>query len=62
MNKLQVEIWDHAFENFSNYNYHPKIKVKSLKDIYYFENGGRDYLLDKNGLSKEDIINEINNF
>ena len=51
-----------VFENFSNYNYHPKIKVKSLKDIYYFENGGRDYLLDKNGLSKEDIINEINNF
>jgi transketolase len=51
-----------VFENFSNYNYHHKIKVKSLKDIYYFENGGRDYLLDKNGLSKEDIINEINNF
>ena len=44
------------FEGFSNQNYFPKIISKSLPERYVFENGGRDYLLDKFGLSKNDII------
>lgn len=32
-----------------------------LKDKYYFENGGRDFLLNNNGLSQEDIIRNIKN-
>ena len=44
------------FEGFSNQNYFPKIISKSLPERYVFENGGRDYLLDKFGLSKKDII------
>ena len=52
------------FEGFSNQNYFPKIISKSLPEKYVFENGGRDYLLDLNGLSINDIIetsNRINN-
>ena len=30
-----------------------------LPDKYYFENGGRNYLLDKHGLSVEEIIKKI---
>ena len=52
------------FEGLSNQNYFPKIISKSLPEKYVFENGGRDYLLDINGLSIKDIIetsNRINN-
>ena len=52
------------FEGFSNQNYFPKIISKSLPEKYVFENGGREYLLDINGLSINDIIeasNRINN-
>ena len=44
------------FEGFSEQNYFPKIISKSLPENYIFENGGREYLLNKFGLSKEDII------
>ena len=32
-----------------------------LPNKYYFENGGREYLLDANGLSVTSIINQIKN-
>ena len=44
------------FEGFSNQNYFPIIISKSLPEIYVFENGGREYLLNKYGLSDADII------
>jgi transketolase len=44
------------FEGFSNQNYYPKIVSKSLPEKYVFENGGRDYLLNKFGLSNDDIV------
>ena len=34
----------------------PKIISKSLPESYVFENGGREYLLNKFGLSNDDII------
>ena len=43
-------------------NYLSKIIPKSLPEKYIFENGGRDYLLDKSSLSIKDIrvsANEI---
>ena len=45
-----------VFEGFSKQNYFPKIISKSLPERYIFENGGRDYLLNKFGLSNDDII------
>ena len=45
------------FEGFSDQKYFPKIISKSLPEIYVFENGGREYLLNKFGLSNKDIIN-----
>ncbi len=44
------------FEGFSSQNYFPKIISKSLPEKYVFENGGRQYLLKRFGLSNEDII------
>ena len=44
------------FEGFSHQNLFPKIISKSLPERYFFENGGRDYLLNKFGLSNGDII------
>ena len=44
------------FEGFSDQNYFPKIVSKCLPERYVFENGGRDYLLNKFGLSNSDII------
>ncbi len=45
-----------VFEAFSEQNYFPKIISKSLPEKYVFENGGREYLLNKFGLSNNDII------
>ena len=44
-----------VFQGFSSENYFPKIISKCLPEKYVFENGGRDYLLDINGLSINDI-------
>ena len=44
------------FEGFSDQNYFPKIVSKCLPERYVFENGGRDYLLNKFQLSINDII------
>ena len=46
-----------VFEGFSENNTFPKIISKSLPENYIFENGGREYLLNKFGLSEKDIIN-----
>ena len=45
-----------VFEGFSHQNFFPKIISKSLPEKYIFENGGREYLLNKFGLSNDDII------
>ena len=45
-----------VFEGFSSQNFFPRIISKSLPENYIFENGGRKYLLDKNGLSNKDIV------
>ena len=45
-----------VFEGFSEQSYFPKIISKSLPESYVFENGGREYLLNRFGLSSEDII------
>ena len=50
-----------VFEGFSNQNFFPKIVSKSLPEIYVFENGGREFLLKKFGLSNEDIIESTKN-
>lgn len=47
------------FENLSKNNIFPKIKVRSLKETYVFENGGREYLLKNYGLSEEEILSDI---
>ena len=46
-------------ETFMDTELNPKILNVSLKEEYLFENGGREYLLDKHGLSIEDIINKL---
>ena len=45
------------FEGFSEQKKFPKIISKCLPERYFFENGGREFLLNKFGLSKDDIIN-----
>ncbi|MDC0052083.1 1-deoxy-D-xylulose-5-phosphate synthase [bacterium] len=45
-----------VFEGFSEQNVFLKIVSKSLPEKYIFENGGREFLLNKFGLSKEDIL------
>ena len=45
-----------VFEGFSKQNIFPKIISKCLPEKYIFANGGRDYLLNKYGLSNDDII------
>ena len=47
------------FEGFSNQNYFPKIVSNSLPEKYVFENGGREYLLNKFGLSEDNILNSV---
>ncbi len=46
-------------EELSNNNINIKVKKFCLEDKYYFENGGRDYLHNKYGLSSEKIIRYI---
>tara|TARA_Y100000816_G_C26105692_1_gene587515 strand:+ start:173 stop:1099 length:927 start_codon:yes stop_codon:yes gene_type:complete len=46
-----------VFEFLSLNDIHKKIAITSLPDDFIFENGGREYLLDKYGLSKSDILN-----
>lgn len=46
-------------EKFMDTDLNPKILNVSLKEEYLFENGGREYLLNKYGLSNEDIVNKL---
>ena len=48
------------FEGFSHQNLFPKIISKSLPEKYIFENGGREFLLNKFGLSTKDIVEAAN--
>ena len=47
-------------ESLSDKGYKNNIIRMGLPNKYFFDNGGRDYLLDKNGLSISDIQNQIN--
>ncbi len=51
-----------VFEGFRDKNFFPKIISKSLPERYFFENGGREYLLNKFGLSKKDILKATKDF
>ncbi len=46
-------------EFLSDNNLSIPVKRLALNEKYYFENGGRDYLLDSNNLSKKDLIDNI---
>ena len=50
------------FEGLNSNLNMPRIISKTLPDNFIFENGGRDYLLDKNGLSLDDIEEASNKF
>jgi len=47
------------FEGFSLQNHYPKIVSNSLPEQYIFENGGREYLLNKFGLSTQKILESV---
>ena len=47
-------------KNISSADNSSKIKSFNLKDRFIFENGGRDYLLEKNGISFKNIASELN--
>ena len=46
-----------VFEGFSKNGYYPKILSRCLPEVYIFVIGGRDYLLNQNGLSEKCIAN-----
>ena len=46
-------------EFLSDHNLSLTVKRLALNDRYYFENGGREYLLDSNNLSKQNLIDNI---
>jgi len=49
-----------VFEACSEENFWPKIVNVTLPEMYFFENGGREYLHRKHGLSFENIIAQSN--
>ena len=55
---LSSAVWEWT----SNNGLFPKIKSVTLPEMYVFENGGREYLLNKNNLSKENIISQSQRF
>ncbi len=50
------------FEGCSQENFFPKIISKCLPEKYVFENGGREFLLNKFGLSNEEILQATEKF
>ncbi len=50
------------FEGFSKQNFFPKIISKCLPEKYVFENGGREFLLSKLGLSNDEILQATEKF
>jgi transketolase len=55
---LSSAVWEWTSKN----GLFPKIKSVTLPETYVFENGGREYLLNKNDLSKENIILQSQRF
>lgn len=49
-----------VFEACSEQNFWPKIVNITLPEMYFFENGGREYLHKKHGLSFENIVVQSN--
>ena len=49
-----------VFEACSEENFWPKIVNVTLPEMYFFENGGREYLHRKHGLSFENIMVQSN--
>ena len=48
-----------VLENMSANNIFTRTKICCIDDAYIFDNGGREFLLDKYGLSKKTIISSI---
>ena len=46
-------------ELISNHNLDVKVERKGLDEIFYFQNGGRDYLHKKHGLNIPEILKAI---
>ncbi len=51
-----------VIEYLNDNNINIKVKRLALKEKYYFQNGGREFLLDNNNLSKKDLITAIESF
>ena len=51
-----------VYEGFRDKKFYPKIVSKSLPERYFFENGGREFLLNKFGLSKTDLLKATKDF
>ena len=49
-------------EYISDNNLKINVKRLALKEKYYFQNGGREFLLDNNNLSKKDLARAIESF
>ena len=56
MSKHPREIYHHVCMRDLEKKFFPIINSKSLPERYFFENGGREYLLNKFGLSSKDIF------
>ena len=49
-----------VLEAMAEKDIYKKVKILTLPEEYLFENGGREYLLNKHGLSKENILQTLN--
>ena len=47
-------------EECANADILKKIKTITIPETYVFENGGREYLLNKLGLNKDNILKTLN--
>ena len=49
-----------VLEAMAENDIYKKVKILTLPEEYLFENGGREYLLNKHGLSKDNILKTLN--
>jgi transketolase len=51
-----------VMEAMSDANIQKKVKQITIPEMYVFENGGREYLLNKLGLNKDNILKTLNDY
>jgi transketolase len=51
-----------VLEAMAENDIYKKVKILTLPEEYLFENGGREYLLNKHGLSKDNILQTLNDY